>query len=136
MNEWGPARHVMAPQKCCTCGGTIQKASPGFGGEWECLGCHDERTTTELAENSWNDAIRNHVQPLMDLGDEWDVLVDSRFRVIKGGGKLWEVIRSGVIGETKIRAVPVTIGFEMEAVLWSDVASAKGCTSGATYTSS
>lgn len=83
-------------------------------GEWECIPCHDEGTRAAMARQQERDAIVNHVRAMMVEGESFDVLVDTDFRVIKGGAVLWEAISRGSVEALRIRAVPVALGREME----------------------
>jgi len=87
---------------------------PGGRGEWECMDCREEGVRAELAREKEIETVRRYGRPLMDESDPWDVLVDTRYRVVKGGRKLWEAIRWGTEASLRIAVVPVAMGREME----------------------
>jgi len=131
VNEWGPVRHVLAPQKCVACWRTIPKASPGvrtgergtkawflklsgMGGAWMCCRCRDEESRADGEAKRERAAIVANVRPMRDVGERFDVLVDTDLRVVKGGRELWEAIRGGTCEALTILAVPAEVGREME----------------------
>lgn len=150
VGEWTPVRYISHEQRCAFCGATILRGKPGASsgergtkayfrrldemrGEWECLACRSEGQDALVAWEKEREVIAAHVRPMMREGERFDVLVDTRLRVIQGGRALWEAIRGGTVASLKIVAVPVVIGREMESGrgISSSVAdSAKGSTSG------
>lgn len=132
VGEWTPVRYISHEQRCAFCGMTILKGKPGSStgdrgtkawfrrldemrGEWECLACRKEAGDALAAFEKEREVIAAHVRPMMDEGEAFDVLVDTRFRVIQGGRQLWEAIRGGGVASLKIVAVPVAMGRQMES---------------------
>lgn len=128
--NWTPVRYVQFEQRCAFCRGRIPKGSPGTRtgergtkayfrklpdgrGEWECMECREEGARADRAREKRDEVVRRYGRPMMNEGDPWDVLVDTRFRVVKGEGALWQAIRGGTEASLRIAVVPV----EMVAVV-------------------
>lgn len=129
--NWTPVRYVQFEQRCSFCRGRVPKGSPGTRtgergtkayfrkladgrGEWECMECREEGARAERARDAIDSAVRMYARPMMDEGEQFDVLVDTRYRVIKGEVTLWEAIRAGRVASLRILAVPVAMAREME----------------------
>jgi len=133
IGEWIAVRYIQASQRCVFCGAFIPKGKPGsrtgergtkawfrktdgWSGEWECLACRTEGTRADLAREQERAAIAAHVRPMMIEGGPFDVLVDVRLRVIKGGRALWEAIREDRVASLRIVAVPEAVAWEMDGL--------------------